>query len=193
MLSWPFLQKAGHAGKIKQSQFVFSDCVLKSRWQSVQVSMGNRDFLHERESRAATKTNSKTWNCTCTKNTRSQGHPLLSRSHSRGFSLFTAGGGKNPSDTKTKTNFFFFLASWHLKAGSLIPAIIAGETLTKTHTHTQTYSLVSTGRMQKHNSQEYLHLSASACSVTAALWKLFCESALLEDLQENCPSVKINA
>lgn len=63
----------------------------------------------------------------------------------------------------------FFLASWHLKAGSLIPAIIAGETLTKTHTHTQTYSLASTGRMQKHNSQEYLHLSASACSVTAAL------------------------
>lgn len=39
---------------------------------------------------------------------------------------------------KPKQIDFFFLASWHLKAGSLIPAIIAGETLTKTHTHTHT-------------------------------------------------------
>lgn len=83
----------------------------------------------------------------------------------------------------------FFLASWHLKAGSLIPAIIAGETLTKTHTHTHRRIHLQVQDGCKNTTLRNICI----CQRPHVLLPQLCESALLEDLQENCPSVKINA
>lgn len=66
----------------------------------------------------------------------------------------------------------FFLASWHLKAGSLIPAIIAGETLTKTHTHTDVFTC-------KYRTDAKTQLSGIFASVSV---RMFCYRSFVRAL-----------